>query len=434
MTAIKTANSPPSARLSCLHALTLCLEKKLPLENTWGEDAGFATLPPQDKAFAQRLARTTIRHLGQIDDVLSKFLEQPLHDKAPIAMHVLRMGTAQLLWMEIPAHAAVHSSVELAKESGQYPYTGLVNAVLKNLSEQGHLLIKRQKNIGKLNTPLWLWKNWVEAHGEDTAENIARAHMLEAPLDISVKSDADAWAKKLGGEVLPEGSVRIAEPPAITQMEGFEEGHWWVQDVAATIPAQLLGDIKGKRVIDLCAAPGGKTAQLIAAGAKVTAVEISKNRMSILKSNLARLQMDAECIVADAYTWKPDFTPDAILLDAPCSATGTLRRHPDVALNKTAGDITRLAATQKKLLNHALDLLPKGGKLVYAVCSLQPEEGEYQINKLLNEKSDVSLIPITSGVLAPYTTPYGWIRTLPCHKPENGGMDGFFAALLVKGG
>jgi 16S rRNA (cytosine967-C5)-methyltransferase len=431
MTAIKTINSSPSARLSCLRALTLCFEKKLPLENTWGEDDGFATLPPQDKAFAQRLARTTIRRLGQIDDLLANFLEQPLLDKAPIAMHVLRMGTAQLLWMEIPPHAAVHSSVELAKESGQHPYTGLVNAVLKRVSDQGHLLIKRQRNIGKLNTPLWLWKNWVEAYGEDITENIALAHLVEAPLDISVKSGADIWAEKLGGVVLPEGSVRIANASAITQMEGYEEGHWWVQDVAATIPAQLLGDIKGKQVIDLCAAPGGKTAQLIAAGAKVTAVEISKNRISILKANLARLQMEAECIVADAYNWKPDFTPDAILLDAPCSATGTLRRHPDVALNKTAGDITRLAATQKKLLNHALDLLPKGGKLVYAVCSLQPEEGEYQINKVLNKRADVSLDTVLSKenhILSEYLTPLGYIRTLPCHKPTQGGMDGFFAA------
>ncbi len=431
MTATKIANSPPSARSSCLAALSLCLEKKLPLENTWGEHADFATLPPQDKAFAQRLARTTIRHLGQIDDLLTHFLEQPLHDKAPITMHVLRMGTAQLLWMEIPAHAAVHSSVELAKEYGQHPYTGLVNAVLKRVSEQGQGIIKRQK-AGKLNTPEWLWKHWVEAYGEDTAKKIAAAHLTEAPLDISVKSSPDSWAEKLGGVVLPEGSVRIAEASAITQMEGFADGHWWVQDVAASIPAQLLGDIKGKRVIDLCAAPGGKTAQLIAAGAKVTAVEISKNRMNVLKSNLARLQMEAECVVADAYTWKPDFKPDAILLDAPCSATGTLRRHPDVALNKTARDIDRLAATQKKLLNHALDILPKGGKLVYAVCSLQPEEGEYQINTLLNERSDVSLTPVTSGLFATYTTPYGTLRTLPSHKPENGGMDGFFAALLTK--
>ncbi len=431
MTATKTANSPPSSRQSCLAALSSCLDKKLPLENTWGDDADFATLPPPDKAFAQRLARTTIRHLGQIDDVLKHFLEQPLHEKSSRTMHILRMGAAQLLWMEIPAHAAVHSSVELAKQSGQLPYTGLVNAVLKRVSEQGSKIISSQ-DAGKLNTPAWLWESWVQAYGEALARNIAHAHLVEAPLDITVKSDAAEWAEKLGGILLPEGGIRLQEPGAVTNLAGYTEGQWWVQDAAASIPAQLLGDIKDKRVIDICAAPGGKTAQLVASGANVTAIDISKNRISLLKQNLSRLGYGADCIAADAFKWKPAFTPDAILLDAPCSATGTLRRHPDVALNKTPDDISRLAATQKKLLHHALDMLLPGGALVYAVCSLQPEEGEQQITSVLAERKDVSLGPIQNPAFAPYITPDGFLRTLPCHKAENGGMDGFFAALLTK--
>jgi 16S rRNA (cytosine967-C5)-methyltransferase len=231
------------------------------------------------------------------------------------------------------------------------------------------------------------------------------------------------------------GSIRIHDAKNITHLKGFAEGNWWVQDMAASLPAKLLGNVKDLRIIDFCAAPGGKTAQLAAAGAKVTAVEISKERISLLKTNLHRLKLQADYVATDALKWKPDFVPDAILLDAPCSATGTLRRHPDVAWHRKESDIARLAQTQYQLLNHALDMLKPGGKLVYAVCSLQPEEGEDQITKILAERKDIVLSPVKKdmiGGMEECITRRGEVRTLPCHLAKNGGMDGFFAALLIK--
>jgi 16S rRNA (cytosine967-C5)-methyltransferase len=250
-----------------------------------------------------------------------------------------------------------------------------------------------------------------------------------------VKSDPSFWAKELNGTVLPIGSVRLQSSRNLTQLPGFAEGKWWVQDMAATIPALLLGNVHDKRVIDLCAAPGGKTAQLASAGAKVSAVDVSKDRIAMLKTNVHRLQLQAEYITTDASKWLPNFAPDAILLDAPCSATGTLRRHPDVAWLRRPDDIERLKATQAKLLRHALDMLHPGGEMVYATCSILPEEGEDQITQLLAERKDVTLKPVDPAILGGLIeciTPRGEIRTLPCHMADKDGMDGFYAAILVK--
>ena len=235
--------------------------------------------------------------------------------------------------------------------------------------------------------------------------------------------------------LLPTGSVRLKDARNITRLKGFEEGSWWVQDMAATIPARLLGDVHDKRVIDLCAAPGGKTAQLASAGAKVSAVDRSKERIAMLKTNVHRLKLQAEYVTTDASKWLPAFAPDAILLDAPCSATGTLRRHPDVAWHRRPEDIKRLRETQASLLRHALGILKPGGTLVYAVCSLQPEEGEQQIAQLLNECKYVNLLPANAaelGLPGECMTQKGEIRTLPCHLAELGGMDGFYAVRLRK--
>jgi 16S rRNA (cytosine967-C5)-methyltransferase len=322
----------------------------------------------------------------------------------------------------------------MTKQLQMEKYSGLVNAVLKRVAKEGRAIVDKQDEQ-VLNTPPWLWQSWIAAYGEKTARAIAAMHLTEPPLDISVKSDPVFWAQELSGTVLPMGSIRLRDAKNITQMKGFAEGKWWVQDLAATIPAKLLGNVHDKRVIDLCAAPGGKTAQLASAGALVSAVDMSKERIAMLKTNVHRLQLQADYVTTDASKWLPAFQPDAILLDAPCSATGTMRRHPDVAWHRQPGDITRLVEKQHNLLSHAIGLLKPGGTLVYAVCSLQPEEGEQQITRVLAERVDVTLAPVspaTLGGLSECITPRGEVRTLPCHLADLDGMDGFFAAVLVK--
>jgi|CXWL01.1.fsa_nt_gi 16S rRNA (cytosine967-C5)-methyltransferase len=431
---ISESSLPSNARLSAIAALVHTIDKGKPLDSAWLADRHFASMSPSDRAFSQLLVKTVLRRLGQIDAMIAMFLEHPLTSKTSRITHILRLGIAQLIWLETPHHAAVHSSVELTKQIKMEKFGGLVNAVLKRVIKEGAAIVAEQ-DAAKLNTPEWLWKSWVKAYGEKIARKIAETHMTEPPLDITAKSDAEFWAKELGGSLLANGSIRLHDAKNITHLKGFSEGSWLVQDMAASIPARLLGDVKDKNVVDMCAAPGGKTAQLLSAGAKVCAVERSKERISILKTNIHRLKLNAEYVNADASKWIPQFAPDAILLDAPCSATGTLRRHPDVAWHRKPEEITRLTETQNKLLNHALDILKSGGTLVYAVCSLQPEEGEQQITRVLTERNDVSLVavdPAMIGGLKECITKRGEVRTLPCHLAESGGMDGFYSAILVK--
>lgn len=437
MNANQTHSVQPStsnARLCAISALVLTIDKKQPLDGGWAQDRYFQSLSPSDRAFAQLLVKTTLRRLGQIDRLLAQFLEHPLSSKHIRVMHALRLGVTQLIWLETPPHAAVHSAVEMTKQLKLEKYSGLVNAVLKRVAKDGHAIIEAH-DAAIVNTPSWLWKIWEKTYGEKTARAICETHLGEPPLDITVKTHPEQWAKELGGVVLPTRSIRLREAKNITHLKGFEDGSWWVQDIAASLPAQLLGDIKGQHVIDFCAAPGGKTAQLVAAGAHVTAVDVSKERISLLKTNLRRLHLEADCIVSDALKWSPKFTPDAILLDAPCSATGTLRRHPDVSWNKSPEDIARLTITQKKLLHHAMEMLKPGGTLVYSVCSLQPEEGEKQIAAFLKDRKDCVLVPVTAeqiGGMKECLTKKGELRTLPCYLAEQGGMDGFYAAVLKK--
>jgi len=424
----------PNARLCALGALVQSLDKHKPLDSAWATDRHFSSMSPSDRAFAQLLAKTALRRLGQIDAILNTFMERPLAPSASRIMHTLRLGVAQLIWLETPPHAAVHCAVEMAKQLKMDKFGGLVNAVLKKVATEGRAIADAQ-DAPRINTPDWLWKSWEKAYGKDIVRKIAEVHLMEPPLDITVKTDPAFWAQQLGGIVLPMGSVRLRDTRNITQLKGFPEGSWWVQDMAATIPARLLGDVREKRVIDLCAAPGGKTAQLAAGGAKVSAVDMSKERIAMLKTNVHRLKLQADYVTTDASKWMPTIAPDAILLDAPCSATGTLRRHPDVAWHRKPEDIARLTVTQAKMLRHAIDMVKPGGKLVYSVCSLQPEEGEQQITALLAERKDVSLIPADPAVLGGLKeciTPRGEVRTLPCHLAEMDGMDGFYAAVLTR--
>jgi 16S rRNA (cytosine967-C5)-methyltransferase len=431
---VSAVQSGAGARLSALAALVFTLDKGKSLDAHWPQDRYFQALSPSDRAFAQLLVKTTLRHLGQIDAILKQFLDQPFNKQNARVMHALRLGTAQLLWLGTPPHAAVHSAVEMTKQLKLEKFSGLVNAVLKRVAREGAEIVKQQ-DAAAMNTPGWLWEHWKKNYGDKIAHAIAAQHLKDPPLDITVKSDPGRWAKELGGVVMPTGSVRLTDAKNITHLKGFNEGQWWVQDMAAAIPALLLGNVKNKRVIDLCAAPGGKTAQLAAAGAHVSAVDVSKERIAILKTNVHRLQLTANYVTTDATKWAPTEAPDAILLDAPCSATGTLRRHPDVAWHRTADDIKRLTATQKKLLHHAFEMLKPGGTLVYSTCSLEPEEGEKQITAFLKKEPRATLVPVetaTIGGLTECLTPRGEVRTLPCHLAELGGMDGFYAAVLKK--
>jgi 16S rRNA (cytosine967-C5)-methyltransferase len=309
------------------------------------------------------------------------------------------------------------------------------------LSREGEGLAVAQ-DAARLNTPDWLWQSWCAAYGELTTRAIAAAHFRDPPLDLALKDserDPDAapdWAARLQGAVLPTGTVRVqAGGGAVTELPGYEEGAWWVQDAAASLPVRLFGDVTDTTVIDLCAAPGGKTAQLAAAGAHVVAVDRSAARLKRLQDNLARLSLRAECIVADAGSWRPAAPASFILLDAPCSSTGTVRRHPDIPHLKTPDDVVRLAAIQARLLDAAAAMLAPDGTLVYGVCSLEAEEGPRQVEQLLARGAPLRRMPVTAteiGGLGQCLSPEGDLRTLPCHLGDKGGLDGFYAARLVR--
>ena len=344
--------------------------------------------------------------------------------------------------MDVPDHAAVDLSVRLAQSDRRAAkYAGLVNAVLRRCAREGQALIE-EVGSQTLDVPPWLLARWVAHYGEAVARDIAGALSHEPSLDITVKSDPAQWAPRLHGETLPTGSVRTLLQGSVTMLPGFTEGQWWVQDAAAALPARLFGDVAGKTIADLCAAPGGKTAQLVQAGARVTAVDRSPGRMMRLRDNLTRLTLQADAVVADAAEWQGGSHGDgfeAILLDAPCASTGTIRRHPDVAWLRQETDIVALAALQKRLLQRAVALLRPGGTLVYCTCSLEPEEGEQAISALLATESAVRRVPIEASEvagLAEIVTKEGDLRTLPCHLPHEdprlSGLDGFYAARLVK--
>ena len=403
---------------------------------------GLKTLSDRDRALMRRLVATILRRLGTLGHLLSRLLDRGVPTDAPRAQSALLIGAAQILWMDVPDHAAVDLSVRLVQSDRRAAkYAGLVNAVLRRCAREGQPLIDEVK-AKTLDIPEWLLARWIAHYGESVARDIALAISHEPSLDITVKSDPEQWASRLHGETLPTGTVRTLLQGSVKMLPGFAEGHWWVQDAAAALPARLFGDIAGKSIADLCAAPGGKTAQLVHAGARVTAVDRSPARMARLRDNLARLSMEAETVVADAAEWqgaKSGESFDGILIDAPCTSTGTIRRHPDVAWLRLEADIGALAALQKRLLQRAVALLRPGGTLVYCTCSLEPEEGEQAIAALLASESAMRRAPIEAGEVAglqEILTAEGDLRTLPCHLPHPdprlGGLDGFYAARLVK--
>jgi 16S rRNA (cytosine967-C5)-methyltransferase len=422
----------PARRAAAL-LLQRILRQRLPLDDVLESEPSLKPLEPRDRAFVRLLVATILRRLGQVDAILERCLERPLGAKAQAAQDILRLGAAQLLYLDTPPHAAVDTSVELAAESAETAgFKALINAVLRRIGrEKAELLAATAAPA--LNTPPWLWESWVKAYGETRTRAIAQAHLQEPPLDLSVKADREGWAERLGAEILPTGTLRRRETAPVESLPGFGEGAWWVQDAAATLPVRLLGPVDGQAVIDLCAAPGGKTVQLAALGAEVTAVDRTAKRLARLTANLARLNLTAQTMTADATQWQPPAAADAVLLDAPCTSTGTIRRHPDVAWLKRPEDVAKLADLQARLLRAAVNMVKPGGTLIYCTCSLQPEEGPQQIARLLAERAPVERLPISApevGGLVELITADGDLRTLPCHLPDRGGLDGFYAARL----
>ena len=399
---------------------------------------GLGGLAERDRALVRKLVATVLRRIGTLRHLLHSFLAAGFPKDAPRVETILLIGAAQILLLDVPDHAAVDLSVRLAqadRRAAKYP--GLINAVLRRAAREGVGFIAELDTVA-LDTPDWLLARWRRHYGEATARAISIAQGHEPPLDLTVKSDAESWAQRLRGRVLPTGSVRTVAQGQVALLPGYHEGMWWVQDAAAALPARLLGDVAGKQVADLCAAPGGKTAQLAQAGAMVTAVDRSASRLARLRDNLARLGLRAELVAADATEWQGG-PFDAVLIDAPCSSTGTIRRHPDVAWLKQEADVGQLGALQRRLLDHAIALVKPGGRLIYCVCSLEPEEGEQQIDALLAREAGLRRRPIAPDEIpgiSEFINPAGDLRTLPATwddpDPRMAGLDGFFAARLER--
>ena len=428
-------------RQAAVHLLQKILVDRKPLDQLigrFGSGSALSGLTHRDRAFAHAIVATSLRRLGQIDHVVTNFLDKPLPKKCGKLREILIAATAQILFLGSAPHAPINLAVRQCQlDRKTRRFDKLANAILRRIDREGRKLVDSE-NSYLLNTPGWLFERWEETYGPEAARYIADANLSEAVLDLTVKSDTQGWANRLNGVVLPTGTVRLNAKGRIENLAGYDEGEWWVQDAAAALPARLFGDLRERRVADICAAPGGKTAQLCMLGAEVTAVDSSAARLDRLKSNLDRLKLNAEIVEADATEWTPRNKFDAILLDSPCSATGTIRRHPDIMYLKTRNDIEELSELQFRLLDHSLNNLNAGGLLVYCTCSLEPEEGPELISKILSARDDIQLVPFDRNdkIINTDWIVDGCVRTLPFFMPmgtpELSGMDGFFIARLAK--
>ncbi|MDB6178922.1 RNA methyltransferase [Paracoccus sp. Z330] len=388
------------------------------------QSGALKALTPSEQARAARLATETLRHHARADLVLANYVNRR---PAPQIADLLRLATVELLELGGAAHGVVHASVTLCRGLGKRgnAAAGMVNAVLRKVSaHQGW------QDLPPQQMPNWLRGRVAAAYGNKVTTAIESAHQNGAPLDLTMKT---AGATIPDADLLPTGSLRLHGQVQVSGLPGFDSGDWWVQDAAAALPVRLLAPRPDEYIADLCAAPGGKTMQLAAAGARVDAIDISAARLKRLAENLSRCELSANLVQSDALKWSPDAQPDAILLDAPCSATGTIRRHPDLPFLRDGKGIRELAGLQAALLDHALGLLPPGGRLVYAVCSLLPDEGEAQITAALTRHRGLIVTqPDLPGIDRSWITPEGGLRLRPDYWPEQGGMDGFYMARLQK--
>ncbi|HLS69859.1 MAG TPA: 16S rRNA (cytosine(967)-C(5))-methyltransferase RsmB [Kiloniellales bacterium] len=427
--------SSPDPRRISLDILHAVLRRRQPLDDAFNSHTRLNELSARDRAFARLLATTVIRRLGEIDTVLATFLDKPLRGKRDAVQDVLRLGAGQLLFLEIPPHAAVATSVALAKAVGFEALAGLVNAVLRRLASEGQDRLSAL-DPDPLTLPQWLWKRFVRTYGETQTREITRIQRTDPPLDLTLRDPdrAEHWAEQLNAIRLPNGSLRLSSGTGdVRRLPGFTEGAWWIQDTAASLPARLLAPRPGEAIADLCSAPGGKALQLAAGGAEVFAVELHPKRLKLVQENLVRTQLGAACVAADAASWQAPRQLDAVLLDAPCSATGTLRRHPDVALHRRPDELEGLLKLQDRLLQNAVALLRPGGRLVYSVCSLLPEEGPARIQALLDKSAPLEIEPASPhdfGLPAEAAEETGGLRTLPSFWGDRGGMDGFYMCRL----
>lgn len=434
-----------AARKRALDVVAHVLDEGQPLEYLLDRVIDDA-MPANDRALARAIAATTLRRKGQIDKALDSLMQKPLGRRGGGAMHILRMAAAQILFMDVPDHASVSIAMDIAKADPKARhFSKLINGVLRAMTRQREELLADMTPRDIL--PAWLAKTWDKAYGRATCDAMASALSYEPYLDISAKPDSGDYADKLGGELLPNGSVRLKSRGMVSELAGFKEGDWWVQDMAASLAPALLGDVRGKRVADLCAAPGGKSAYLAARGAKVTAVDVSGERLKKLDDNIKRLDLKVEAIEADIEKWIPDDLFDCVLLDAPCSATGTARKHPDVLWLKTPELVERLVVIQRALLKRAVEFLKPGGVLVFCTCSLQEEEGEAILDLVKSDELPLALVPISPKEVANFSDIIradGSLRTRPDHNPliasESplvadpvfAGLDGFFMAKFRK--
>ncbi len=422
-----------AARAAAQAILNGVLHKHRPLDLVIETVLGNAALDARDAGFARVIAGETLRRYGMLKALVRGFVPKapPSHRAGPTS-EILLAGACELLFLDVAPHAVVDAANRLAQADHKaVHFKALINAVLRRISREGKDALAKI-DPAKTNVPDWLWRGWIAQYGEETARNIAQAHLNPAPLDLVMK---DAPAEIEGGVRIAPDMLRLGDAGRIEALPGYNEGAWWVQDFAASLPVRLFGDVAGKLVMDLCAAPGGKTAQLAARGAQVIAVEREPERMARLRENLVRLQLNAELVEADIAAFEPAQKADCVLLDAPCSATGTIRRHPDLPWTKSKADVTACASTAKALLHKAAQMVAPGGTLIFAVCSLEREEGEDQISAFLKSHSDFARAPIGSDEvfgMSQCLTPAGDLRTLPCHLADQGGLDGFYAARLKR--
>lgn len=427
-----------ASRAVALSILAQVLGQKKMLDTVWDRDGAFGRLPPRDRGFVRMLVATCLRRRGQLDDLILRSIDKGELPRPESLKWILYLGITQILFMDVPDHAAVNTSVTLAENEGMEGKKGFVNAILRRMASDGRGWLEEQDEAS-LNIPEWIYVQWINGYGVMKAKEIALACLDEAALDISIKNpkEQSLWEGALEATMLPTGSLRRMIGGSVTEFPGFAEGAWWIQDASSALPAKLLGDVAGKTVLDLCAAPGGKTAQLASAGANVVAVDRSAARMAILHENLRRLKLDGavQTLIEDGSLWTPREKYAAILLDAPCSATGTIRRHPDLLSLKSQKDQDGLMSIQARLLSNAADMLEVGGTLIYCTCSLQKDEGENQIARFLIGNRNFRRVAINAseiGNIVGALTTDGDVRILPQHAAEQGGMDGFYIARLTK--